>query len=73
VEKEPAGYWDDVANQREHFLLVQKELGISKPDDWYNVTLKQVLPFGTKSVLYPVVICIIIAYNIQKSAWLVPE
>ena len=36
----PAGFWDIKENQKEFMNWLQKQLGYSKLDDWYNLTQK---------------------------------
>lgn len=34
----PKNYWDNEDNQRKYFERIGKELGVTKLDDWYNVS-----------------------------------
>jgi hypothetical protein len=38
----PVGYWEDMENQRKYFDWLAKRLKITRPDDWYNVSLSDV-------------------------------
>src|SRR5262249_846485 len=39
----PSGYWDEEANRKSYIVWLSKELGISKPHQWYSVTNQAVL------------------------------
>jgi hypothetical protein len=45
-EIKPAGYWNDINNQRTFFDDLAKSLNIQKPEDWNNVSLRTVLEKG---------------------------
>jgi hypothetical protein len=40
-------------NLKDFFLRARDELGIHKPEDWYNVTASQVKKAGGGMFLYP--------------------
>jgi hypothetical protein len=50
--KSRKGFWHNIENQRQQLDYVAKALGIQKFEDWYNVTLEQVIAKGGRSVLF---------------------
>ena len=45
------GFWDIKENQKEFMNWLQKQLGYSKLDDWYNLTQKDIVNNGGVSLL----------------------
>eukprot|EP01027_Heterolobosea_sp_BB2_P026356 GEZU01040587.1.p1 GENE.GEZU01040587.1~~GEZU01040587.1.p1 ORF type:complete len:509 (-),score=114.87 GEZU01040587.1:129-1430(-) len=41
-----SGFWDDLRNQRRFFDWAARQLNVAKPDDWYNVSGKDVAELG---------------------------
>ena len=39
-------YWNDINNQKRWFEQVGKHLGVSKMEDWYQISGQELLPFG---------------------------
>lgn len=48
----PAGFWDDIDNQRRFFEWLGSELNIHQLDDWYNIIPADVLNKGGGGILY---------------------
>jgi hypothetical protein len=48
----PSGYWRDIANQRAFLDQLARKLNVQKPEDWYNVMVKQVIQNGGSFVQY---------------------
>jgi hypothetical protein len=44
-------YWEDLNNQRKYLFWLEEELGITKPDDWYNITQIEVEMRGGRRLL----------------------
>ncbi len=44
--RRPAGYWNNLDNQRRFFDDLAKQLKIQHPQDWYNITIETVLNSG---------------------------
>jgi hypothetical protein len=46
TQRKPTGYWQDVGNQRKFFDRMALMLNITKPEDWYSVTIDRLLKNG---------------------------
>lgn len=47
----PNGYWTDPTNRRKYMRWLQKELGITRPDQWYQVTKDDFVEHGGNGLL----------------------
>jgi hypothetical protein len=42
----PQGYWNSLQNQRQFFDSLAKKFNIQKPEDWYKITVDEVVHNG---------------------------
>jgi hypothetical protein len=47
----PDGYWDNIQHQKEFFDNIAAKLGISSPEQWYQVRLDDIATFGGAGLL----------------------
>jgi hypothetical protein len=45
------GYWKDPINQKNFLKEIETELKITKPEDWYSITVNQFCKLGGRGLL----------------------
>jgi hypothetical protein len=51
LSKPQSGYWDSTESQRKFLDELHSTLGFKYPQDWYNITVKQIQENGGHSLL----------------------
>ena len=50
-KKKPNGYWDNVENVNNLLKIIEKEYNLNTIEEWNNLTQKQIIKMGGKSIL----------------------